>query len=279
VPSLEENRELWSKHPWDDKRGEEWSRMWGGTPYGWWGSLYPRLHEFLPTGTLLEIAPGAGRWTRFLVHLCDRLIGVDLVAESVERCRRRFGEHPHVTFFQNDGTSLKGVEGGSVDFAFSFDSLVHAERDVIEAYVHELARNLAPDGVGFIHHSNVGRYADPQTHELPFRNIGKRGVTMTAEAFEGMCTAAGLQCVGQEILNWHMENLNDCFSLCARPESRFARPNVVVENPRFMDEAAAIGAIAERYGAQGFPGVPPSTPPAVEPITMPERRAIPDQPR
>ena len=72
MPSLEENRKLWTEWSWKDRRDEEWSEMWGGTVYGWWGALYPRLCEFLPTGTLLEIAPGAGRWTRFLVHLCDR---------------------------------------------------------------------------------------------------------------------------------------------------------------------------------------------------------------
>ena len=50
------------------------------------------------------------------------------------------------------------VEDGSVDFAFSFDSLVHAEADVLGAYLGELARKLKPDGVGFIHHSNIGGY-------------------------------------------------------------------------------------------------------------------------
>ena len=227
--------------------------MWGGTAYGWWGALYPRLHGFLPTGTLLEIAPGAGRWTHFLVHLCDRLIGVDLVAKCVAHSRRRFAEHPHATFIQNDGRSLEAVEDGSVDFAFSFDSLVHAERDVIESYLHELARKLTPNGAGFIHHSNVGRYVDPETRKLPFENDGMRGRTMTAEVFAAGCEAAGLRCIGQELVNWHMEPLNDCFSLFTRPGSRFDRPNVVFENPHFMEEAAVLASIAERYGPGGFP--------------------------
>ena len=58
----------------------------------------------------------------------------------------------------NDGKSLAMVPDGSVDFAFSADSLVHAEADALEAYVHELARTLSPDGVAFIHHSNLGAY-------------------------------------------------------------------------------------------------------------------------
>ena len=43
-------------------------------------------------------------------------------------------------------------------FVFSFDSLVYAENDVIAAYLSQLARKLSPDGVGFIHHSNIGAY-------------------------------------------------------------------------------------------------------------------------
>ena len=176
----------------------------------------------------------------------------------MERSRRRFAEHPHATFIQNDGLTLEGVEDGSVDFVFSFDSLVHAERDVIESYLHELARKLAPDGIGFIHHSNVGQYANPTTLRLPFRNYGARGRTMTAAVFAELCEAAGLACTGQELINWHMEPLNDCLSLFTLPGSRFARENVVVENPRFMDEAAAIRAVAELYGAPGFPGLQPA---------------------
>jgi hypothetical protein len=51
------------------------------------------------------------------------------------------------------------LNSGSVDFAFSFDSLVHAEADVIQAYVEQLASILRPGGAAFIHHSNLGQYA------------------------------------------------------------------------------------------------------------------------
>lgn len=59
----------------------------------------------------------------------------------------------------NDGRSLDAVVDGSVDFVFSFDSLVHLEVEVIESYLKQLASKLTPNGVGFIHHSNMGEYA------------------------------------------------------------------------------------------------------------------------
>ncbi len=51
------------------------------------------------------------------------------------------------------------VADGSIDFVFSFDSLVHAEEDVIRSYLDQLGQKLRPDGVGFLHHSNLGEYA------------------------------------------------------------------------------------------------------------------------
>ena len=76
---------------------------------------------------MLEIAPGHGRWTEYLAHHCDRLIGVDLASSCVEVCRERFDGRPNLEFFVNDGRSLDMVDAGSVDLVFSFDSLVHAE--------------------------------------------------------------------------------------------------------------------------------------------------------
>jgi hypothetical protein len=44
------------------------------------------------------------------------------------------------------------VADGSIEFAVSSDSLVHAEADVLESYASKLARVLNPSGVAFIHH-------------------------------------------------------------------------------------------------------------------------------
>jgi len=50
------------------------------------------------------------------------------------------------------------IQDKSIDFVFSFDSLVHAEAKVIEAYLNQLAMKLSQNGIGFIHHSNLGKY-------------------------------------------------------------------------------------------------------------------------
>src|SRR5437588_8458413 len=155
MPGVDANRRQWDgRYAWPEG-GEEWSAGWGGADAQWHSSLRPRLRPLLPASTILEIAPGYGRWTKYLIECCDRYIGVDLSAQGVEACRRRFADVEHAEFHVNDGRSLTMIDDASIDLAFSFDSLVHVEEDVIGAYLDELARVFAVDGVAFLHHSNL----------------------------------------------------------------------------------------------------------------------------
>jgi hypothetical protein len=86
------------------------------------------------------------------------LVLVDLWERCIEACKRRFESESHSRFCVNNGKSLAMVSDNSLDFVFSFDSLVHAEIDVIDAYIDELSRKLTLSGIAFIHHSNIGAY-------------------------------------------------------------------------------------------------------------------------
>jgi SAM-dependent methyltransferase len=238
---IAENRQTWNvTHDWTGA-GEEWSVGWGGSEAQWFSCLYPRIHRCLPATRILEIAPGFGRWTHYLLSHCRQLIGVDLSEVCVEASRRRFAGQ-QATFYVNDGTSLAMVPDFSVDFVFSFDSLVHAEAPVLEAYVHQLARKLTLDGVGFIHHSNLGAY--PAHTENP----GHRAPSMTAERFLDITKSTDkLTCVSQELVNWAQTELVDCLSVIAPRGSRFERPFRRVENHNFMAERDFICGYSSLY--------------------------------
>ena len=267
MPSLSWNRDTWDRaYDWSGA-GDEWSSRWGSTEGLWWGTLMPRLHSFLPAGVILELAPGYGRWTQYLKDLCDELVVVDMAEQCIEACRERFATSTNITYHVNDGLSLASVPDDSVDFVFSFDSLVHAEANVMDAYMRQVARKLRPGGAGFIHHSNAGHYrrAGRLARRLPRRlrwpliiggalpdTFAWRSESMTAELFEEMCAGAGLVCIGQEKLNWQYgRQLIDCISMFAAPGSRWVRPNLRVENRQFPREAARISALAPLYGLQG----------------------------
>jgi 2-polyprenyl-3-methyl-5-hydroxy-6-metoxy-1,4-benzoquinol methylase len=267
MPTVEENSQKWNAaYGWHDQ-GEVWSAPWGGSAAQWFGAILPRIHAFLPATTILEIAPGFGRWTTHLKDSCEHLIVVDLAENCIEACRRRFADESHITYHVNDGKSLAMVPDRSIDFAFSFDSLVHAEADVMRAYLEQLAAKLKPNGVGFLHHSNIGAYrrSFSLSRRIPSvlrdrliqgRIIDQthwRAFSMTASLFAGFCEQAGLQCVSQEMVNWATKRLIDCFSVFTPKSSTWARPNVVVENPGFMREAAMIRRLSRLYGVPGLP--------------------------
>jgi SAM-dependent methyltransferase len=263
MPGVDANRQEWDGlYAWPE-RGDEWSGAWGGVDAQWHWTLRPRLRRFLPASTILEIAPGYGRWTGYLVELCDRYHGVDLSARCVEACRQRYASLDHAEFHVGDGRSLTMIDDASIDFAFSFDSLVHAEDDVLGAYLTELDRVLSADGVAFLHHSNVAAcrpvtpplrlalgVADRMRRRTTRGFEHWRGKSLSAQRFEQLATQAGLVCIGQEVVNWFGGRLIDCMSLVTRPGSRRARPNVVVHNPHFMSEAASVAAAAQVYGDQ-----------------------------
>jgi ubiquinone/menaquinone biosynthesis C-methylase UbiE len=128
----------------------------------------------LPARHILEIAHGHGRWTQFLADQCDALTLIELSAECLAVCRERFRERSHLRCHVNDGRSLRMVADRSIDFAFSFDSLVHVELPVLEAYLHELARVLTPDGVASCIIPTLGPTA---------RLVSRAGGCLTASAW------------------------------------------------------------------------------------------------
>src|SRR5262249_34172949 len=148
-----------------------------------------------------------------------------LSPRCIEACKSRFAGFSNIHYHANDGRSLEMVPDGAVDFAFSFDSLVHADEDVLEAYLRQFARKLTPEGVGFIHHSNLHFYLSIWDRILPNwtrdyvtkkinRRINKhyRSPGMSAARFEHLCESAGLRCITQELIPWGSKHLIDCFS-------------------------------------------------------------------
>src|SRR5256885_14191118 len=139
------------EYDWKDA-GEEWSAPWRTSAAQWKHAILPRIRDYLPTGTILEIAPGFGRWTYYLKDYCKELWIVDRIEECIEACRERFAADSRVRCYVNDGRSLSIIPDASVDFVFSFDSLVHTKPDVVDAYLRELGTKLKIGGGGvFLH--------------------------------------------------------------------------------------------------------------------------------
>lgn len=265
MPSTEENKRKWDgQYDWA-KAGDEWSAEWGGPFMQWHGSIFPRVSAHLPTGRLLEIACGFGRWAAILKDLCDQLVVVDLSEECIESCKRRFVKESRIEYHVNDGKSLEMIADASVDFIYSFDSLVHADAGVLEGYLSQFSRILSRNGVAFIHHSNLGEYHALYTSvakipklkglltRLGFleKNIAWRDWSVDARKVEAFAEKHHLKCISQEILNWKTKKIfNDCITMLVRADSPLATANKRLRNPNFMREAANLVELSGLYSPE-----------------------------
>lgn len=139
--------------------------------------------------TILEIGPGAGRFSVALQRLAGHLILVDLSDYCIELCRRRFAGAENVEFHVNDGRTLPAIPDRSVDGVWSFDVFVHIAPQDVEALLDEICRVLRPKGRAVIHHPKSG-------HENVAAEAGWRS-SMTAALFAGMVRARGMTMVAQ----------------------------------------------------------------------------------
>jgi SAM-dependent methyltransferase len=241
MPDLKWNQDRWDvRYEWPES-GDEWSAAWGGPRPHWYGAILPRIARWLPARRILEIAPGFGRWTQFLLRQSERYYGVDLSPKCVQRCRQRFAAFDRAHFIQNDGRSLQMIPDQSIDFVFSFDSLVHAELDVLGPYCEQLVRKLSADGVAFIHHSNALAGFDPGT------TAEGRARTVSSRVVKEVVEKGGGRVLVQEEMNWASTARIDCMTTFCR-DSAYPHVNYqLIENSNFMAEAEAIRASIGQY--------------------------------
>ena len=236
----------WNHIVWNDRwasHGDEWSETWGGARSQWYGAIYPRIADFLPAHSVLEIAPGRGRWTQFLLRHCDEYVGIDLAANCIAACKLRFAAASRARFFVNDGTSLGMVPDSSVDFVFSFDSLVHAEIDVVSEYVRQVLDKLTPTGAAFLHHSN----ADDSSADRNESQGMSRAQSVSALAVKDVVEDYGGRVLVQEEVNWGGATRIDCFTTLCRLEGFPGVAPRLLRNDGFMAEAKAIREYQSAY--------------------------------
>jgi len=177
--------------------------------------LYPflcPLNDSRPGAALaardvLEIAPGAGRFTAELLRFARRLVLVDLNSSCIDICRERFRYYDNLEYHVNDGCSLEMVADEAFDLIVSWDSFVHMDKEVVAKYVAQFPRKLRPGGLAWIHHSAHGESGS-----------GWRS-NMTQQLMCTYAERAGLFLRAQ--LSWFPLDgppyYNDCISVLERP--------------------------------------------------------------
>jgi SAM-dependent methyltransferase len=243
MPDIAWNKSAWEgSYDWSG-HGEEWSRPWISSRAQWYGSLLPRVSKWLPSRRILEIAPGFGRWTRFLINLTtENYAGVDLSQACIDGCNNRFKGHSNASFFVNDGMSLDGISADQFDFVFSFDSLVHAEFSVFQHYIPQILAKLSENGVAFIHHANAssGVNEEELRRHLRATNVCSKTVKQLIESHGGAV-------IIQEEINWRSRSRIDCLTTFCLKGSENDAGYRKLENDNFMAEAYLIANFQSAY--------------------------------
>jgi SAM-dependent methyltransferase len=275
MASIKENVSAWNG--WYDwpQAGDEWSLAWGNSFMQWYETLLPRIAWVSPKASILEIACGFGRWTQFLLGNCDQLVAVDISQKCIDACRKRFENSGKASFFLNDGKSLEMIADSSIDFVFSYDSLVHADKDAIQGYLSQLPRILRSDGVAFIHHSNLFEYSNSfemrirSKHRVARllekigaieRDLKWRDKSVDAAFVYDCCRSHGLACIGQETVKWNTRRVfTDCMSTIVKADGKYARPNRLFRNEFFMEEMNNAKRLSRIYSNEVTKSVPSGT--------------------
>jgi ubiquinone/menaquinone biosynthesis C-methylase UbiE len=166
MPSVQWNKRAWSqRHRWE-LEGDEWSGMavHCGQPYESWKQAL--VDEFIfpyvtRDSTVLEIAPGHGRWTGHLLDTAKRVLVVDINQACIEACRQRFTDAASLETYLTSGWTVPVAADRSMDFVWSFDSFVHMDAPVVRGYLAEVARVLRPGGRAVIHHAGMRAWTVP----------------------------------------------------------------------------------------------------------------------
>jgi len=103
---------------------------------------------------VLEIGPGGGRYTQYLLS-AKQLILVELNPEFFPYLTKRFKGHvSKFRFYRTKGYELHGIDTSYVDFVVSFGTFVHIEPEGIYEYLKNIKRVLKPGGIVAIQYAN-----------------------------------------------------------------------------------------------------------------------------
>jgi SAM-dependent methyltransferase len=211
--SAADNRERWTHWDWSSA-GEEWNAS-----AAWKQALVDDvlLARIPQDKVVLEIGPGAARWSAVLQPRARRLILVDVTERPLALCRERFAAADNVEYVLSSGDDLPGVADSSIDAIWSFDVFVHVAPVDQAAYLAEIARVLTPGGVAVIHHAD-GRNLGDLPSRSGWRSPMSRSLFATLAAERGLTVEAQIDSWGPNG-RFDLSAYHDAITVCRKPSA------------------------------------------------------------
>ena len=137
-------------------KGEIWVEHW---------HRYHFARRWVEGRRVLDVACGEGYGSALLARSAAHVTGVDVSEQAIAHARAEYATLGNVRFERASCTQVP-LPDASVDVAVTFETIEHIAEQ--EAFVSELARVLAPDGVLVLSCPNRAEYTDRRGFENPF---------------------------------------------------------------------------------------------------------------
>lgn len=177
------NHKEWTNYNWNNG-GEEWT-----VSEQWKKALIDRTiyKYFAPQKTILEIGPGAARWSVTLAKMAKHLTLLDLTEVSINLCKEKLKAYHNCQFIVGSGDNLALLPNQSIDYIWSYDVFVHIAPNDTESYIKEFARVMKTNGIAIIHHpaagGHKGGFRSSTTNDFFLLALAKHNFTLI-EQFE-----------------------------------------------------------------------------------------------
>ena len=169
--------------------------------------LFGRLGADPRGGLCVEVGCGPGRMTGALAERFDRVLALDVSPAMLDQARANVAA-PNVKFQLVSGDQLDGLDHGIADAVICYLVLQHLPaRRVIESYLREFARVLAPHGEAFVQVpvlGSAGRLWRAVRRPLvavarrPERSAAFRGFRLTRRELDRALADAGLRVLAED---------------------------------------------------------------------------------
>ena len=114
---------------------------------------------------VVDAACGEGYGSALLARVAASVTGADLSGEAITHARAAYAGTPNLAFVQAPCTRLP-LEDSAADLFVSFETVEHIEEQ--EAFLREIARVLAPDGLLLLSCPNRREYSDRRGFANPY---------------------------------------------------------------------------------------------------------------
>ncbi|WP_342757077.1 methyltransferase domain-containing protein [Kineothrix sedimenti] len=120
---------------------------------------YESVQELVRHKTVLDAACGEGYGSNILASTAEKVIGLDISDEAVERAKIKYGDTANLSFVIGSIAELP-LEDNSVDIIVSFETIEHVAEELQVGFLREIGRVLKKDGILVMSTPNKEIYSD-----------------------------------------------------------------------------------------------------------------------